>query len=85
MQRDHASAVRFYQTPKNAYKTKEFYAAEENSSWQLFDSECSSIWVDAPDATSLRYLWSNYAKGNLFGKNGLPAAPFAAEITVSTS
>lgn len=44
LQRDHAPAVRFYQTPRNAYKTKEFYAAEENSSWQLFDSESSSTW-----------------------------------------
>lgn len=43
-----------------------------------------SILLKAPEATFIRYLWSNYAEVNLFGKNGLPAAPFAAKITVST-
>ena len=36
--------VRFYYTPKNPYKTREFYEAEEATCWQTFSSENARNW-----------------------------------------
>jgi len=36
--------VRFYYTPKNAYKNEEFYEMEQNSSWEVFGDEGTKAW-----------------------------------------
>lgn len=35
---------------------------------------------DLADPRDARYLWANYAEGNLYNKNGLPASPFRTDI-----
>lgn len=44
LENDKNPNVRFYYTPKNSYKTKEFFEAEENSSWQIFSKENAANW-----------------------------------------
>lgn len=45
----------------------------------------SCIVLDVPEAVQVRYLWSNYAEVTLFGKNGLPAAPFICKLKFGSS
>lgn len=44
LENDENPNVRFYYTPKNPYKTKEFYEAEEASTWQTFSKDNAANW-----------------------------------------
>ena len=44
LKNDKMSNVRFYHTPKKGYKDEDYYIAERNSSWEVFDEESSGTW-----------------------------------------
>ncbi len=44
LENDKDTNVRFYYTPKNPYKTKEFYEAEEGTCWQIFSKDNARNW-----------------------------------------
>lgn len=55
-----------------------FYPAEAN-----FAESGSSVFLKAKQVERplmARYLWTNFANVNVFGKNGLPAAPFRTHL-----
>ncbi|MFZ6033956.1 MAG: discoidin domain-containing protein [Melioribacter sp.] len=63
-----------------------FAVSRDNSNWvwanALIDSEKVIVWNDnVPEPIKVRYAWEyNPANANLYNKEGLPAAPFLADV-----
>ncbi len=61
-----------------------FYIAGDDRKWVEADARIAGDGVvvsspQVPKPSAVRYLWANSPRGNLYNKNGLPAAPFRTD------